>query len=94
MVDDNDVLIDLQAVRKEYDEVTAVESIDFTIRRGEFFSLVGPSGCGKTTTLRMISGFETPTQGRVSLNGEDMTGVPPTLGTPTSSSSTSRCSPT
>ncbi|WP_423745365.1 ABC transporter ATP-binding protein (plasmid) [Haladaptatus sp. SPP-AMP-3] len=77
MVDDNDVLIDLQAVRKEYDEVTAVESIDFTIRRGEFFSLVGPSGCGKTTTLRMISGFETPTQGRVSLNGEDMTGVPP-----------------
>ncbi|MFH5798284.1 ABC transporter ATP-binding protein [Haladaptatus sp. CMAA 1911] len=77
MVDDNDVLIDLHGIRKEYDEVTAVKNIDFTIRRGEFFSLVGPSGCGKTTTLRMISGFETPTAGTVSLNGENMAGVPP-----------------
>ncbi|WP_227375902.1 ABC transporter ATP-binding protein [Haladaptatus halobius] len=74
---EGDVLIDLQGVHKEYDEVTAVDDIDFTIRMGEFFSLVGPSGCGKTTTLRMISGFETPTRGTVSLNGKDMTGVPP-----------------
>ncbi len=73
----DDILIDLQGVRKEYDEVTAVSDIDFTIRRGEFFSLVGPSGCGKTTTLRMISGFETPTSGAVYLDGKDMTGVPP-----------------
>ncbi|WP_435152615.1 ABC transporter ATP-binding protein [Haladaptatus sp. DFWS20] len=77
MAGDDDVLIDLRGVSKEYDEVTAVDEIDFSIRRGEFFSLVGPSGCGKTTTLRMISGFETPTTGTVSLNGTDMTGVPP-----------------
>ncbi|WP_227355213.1 ABC transporter ATP-binding protein [Haladaptatus salinisoli] len=73
----DDALIQLRGVRKEYDEVTAVEDVDFTIRRGEFFSLVGPSGCGKTTTLRMISGFETPTAGTVSLDGVNMAGVPP-----------------
>ena len=70
-------LIRLDDVRKEFGDVTAVDGIDFRIERGEFFSLVGPSGCGKTTTLRMISGFETPTDGDVVIDGRDMAGVPP-----------------
>ena len=70
-------LIQLTDVRKEFGDVTAVNGIDFSIERGEFFSLVGPSGCGKTTTLRMISGFETPTDGQVVIDGREMQGVPP-----------------
>ncbi|WP_276299606.1 ABC transporter ATP-binding protein [Halorussus lipolyticus] len=70
-------LIRLDDVRKEFGDVTAVDGIDFRIERGEFFSLVGPSGCGKTTTLRMISGFETPTDGDVVIDGRNMQGVPP-----------------
>jgi len=73
----DDALIELSNVRKEFGDVTAVDGIDLTIKRGEFFSLVGPSGCGKTTTLRMISGFESPTGGAVLLDGTDMTSVPP-----------------
>jgi spermidine/putrescine transport system ATP-binding protein len=57
--------------------VTAVESVDLTIGEGEFFSLLGPSGCGKTTTLRMIGGFEEPTEGQILLYGSDVVGVPP-----------------
>ncbi|WP_435177371.1 ABC transporter ATP-binding protein [Halorussus sp. AFM4] len=72
-----EALIELHDVRKEFGDVTAVDGIDFRIERGEFFSLVGPSGCGKTTTLRMISGFETPTDGDVVIDGRDMRGVPP-----------------
>ncbi|MFC4450612.1 ABC transporter ATP-binding protein [Halorussus aquaticus] len=72
-----EALIELDDVRKEFGDVTAVDGIDFRIERGEFFSLVGPSGCGKTTTLRMISGFETPTDGTVVIDGRDMAGVPP-----------------
>jgi spermidine/putrescine transport system ATP-binding protein len=72
-----EALIQLDDVRKEFGDVTAVDGIDFRIERGEFFSLVGPSGCGKTTTLRMISGFETPTDGDVVIDGRDMRGIPP-----------------
>ena len=72
-----DSLVALDDVRKEFDDVVAVQDINLEIRSGEFFSLVGPSGCGKTTTLRMISGFEMPTTGTVSLDGSDMTGVSP-----------------
>ena len=57
--------------------VTAVERVDLTIGEGEFFSLLGPSGCGKTTTLRMIGGFEEPTEGQILLYGVDVVGVPP-----------------
>ncbi len=57
--------------------VHAVERVDLAIRSGEFFSLLGPSGCGKTTTLRMIAGFEEPSEGQVLLYGENQVGVPP-----------------
>ncbi len=57
--------------------MTAVESLDLSIARGEFFALLGPSGCGKTTTLRMIAGFESPSQGVIRLEGIDVTAVPP-----------------
>ncbi|ADQ67204.1 spermidine/putrescine ABC transporter ATPase component [Halogeometricum borinquense DSM 11551] len=70
-------LVELDSVRKEFGDVTAVDRVDFSVRRGEFFSLVGPSGCGKTTTLRMISGFETPTKGDVRIDGRSMVDVPP-----------------
>jgi len=57
--------------------VTAVERVDLVIGEGEFFSLLGPSGCGKTTTLRMIGGFEEPTEGQILLYGNDVVGTPP-----------------
>jgi putative spermidine/putrescine transport system ATP-binding protein len=57
--------------------VVAVDRIDLDVRDGEFFSMLGPSGSGKTTTLRMIAGFERPTEGRIVLHGKDVTGLPP-----------------
>jgi len=69
--------IELERVVKAFGEVTAVDDVSFTIRGGEFFSLLGPSGCGKTTTLRLIAGFEEPTSGRILLQGGDVTRVPP-----------------
>ncbi|WP_029003078.1 ABC transporter ATP-binding protein [Azorhizobium doebereinerae] len=69
--------IELSAVSKSYDGgARAVDAIDMTIEPGEFFSLLGPSGCGKTTTLRMIAGFETPTDGVIRVGGADITRVP------------------
>jgi len=67
----------LDGVTKLFGSVVAVHELDLTIPGGEFFSMLGPSGCGKTTTLRMIGGFEEPTGGRVLLQGEDVTWVPP-----------------
>ena len=57
--------------------VVAVDRIDLDVQDGEFFSMLGPSGSGKTTTLRMIAGFEQPTEGRILLHGRDVTGQPP-----------------
>jgi putative spermidine/putrescine transport system ATP-binding protein len=62
---------------KRFGDVEAVAGIDLEIADGEFFSMLGPSGSGKTTTLRMIAGFERPTEGRVLLHGQDVTDVPP-----------------
>ncbi|MFB6195032.1 MAG: ABC transporter ATP-binding protein [Haloplanus sp.] len=64
-------------LRKEFGDVIAVDGVDLEIEDGEFFALLGPSGCGKTTTLRMIAGFETPTEGRVHIDRADVTGTPP-----------------
>lgn len=72
-----DVLVELQNVRKEFGDVTAVDGMGLTIQKGEFFSLLGPSGCGKTTCLRMISGFETPTGGQILFEGTDVSNTPP-----------------
>jgi spermidine/putrescine transport system ATP-binding protein len=66
-----------QDVSKRYGSVRAVDRVSLTIRRGEFFSLLGPSGCGKTTLLRMLAGFEQPDSGRVLLDGQDITELPP-----------------
>jgi spermidine/putrescine transport system ATP-binding protein len=62
---------------KRFAEVTAVDGINLDMPSGEFFSMLGPSGCGKTTTLRMIAGFEQPTEGKILLDGNDMQYTPP-----------------
>ncbi len=62
---------------KRFGDVAAVAGIDVDMPSGEFFSMLGPSGCGKTTTLRMIAGFEQPTEGKILLDGADMAYTPP-----------------
>jgi spermidine/putrescine transport system ATP-binding protein len=69
--------VELVQLRKQFGEVAAVDGIDVSIDAGEFFSLLGPSGCGKTTTLRLIAGFERPTDGKILLDGNDMAATPP-----------------
>jgi spermidine/putrescine transport system ATP-binding protein len=69
--------IRLEEVTKRFDDVVAVEGVTLEIPRGSFFALLGPSGCGKTTTLRMIGGFEEPTEGTIFLGDRDVTGLPP-----------------
>jgi spermidine/putrescine transport system ATP-binding protein len=72
-----DPVITVDHVFKRFGGYVAVRDADFTIARGEFFSMLGPSGCGKTTTLRMIAGFEEPTEGRILLEGRDVSHTPP-----------------
>jgi putative spermidine/putrescine transport system ATP-binding protein len=67
----------LADIRKVYGEIEAVRRVNLTVEKGEFFSLLGPSGCGKTTTLRMVAGFVQPTEGRILIQGKDITNVPP-----------------
>jgi spermidine/putrescine transport system ATP-binding protein len=69
--------IRLHGIVKRFGDTTAVAGLDLDIARGAFYALLGPSGCGKTTTLRMIGGFEDPTEGRVFLGGADVTDLPP-----------------
>jgi spermidine/putrescine transport system ATP-binding protein len=69
--------IQVEGCTKRFGDVTAVDDISLTIPGGEFFSMLGPSGCGKTTTLRMIAGFEMPDAGRIVLQGNEVTHVPP-----------------
>ncbi len=66
----------LDGVSKRFEQNTVVDAIDLTMEQGEFFTMLGPSGCGKTTTLRMISGLEDPSDGRIYLQGQDVTAVP------------------
>ncbi len=70
-------MIRLQGVRKTFGDFVAVDRVDLDIYPGEFFSLLGGSGCGKTTLLRMLAGFEIPTEGRILIGGADMSAVPP-----------------
>ena len=69
--------LELENVRKEFNNSVAVENFNLKVERGEFVSFLGPSGCGKTTTLRMIAGFELPTSGAITINGVEMTNTPP-----------------
>ncbi|MEE9301822.1 MAG: ABC transporter ATP-binding protein [Alphaproteobacteria bacterium] len=72
------IIIELQGLTKVFPgEVVAVDDVSLTIQEGEFLTMLGPSGCGKTTTLRIIGGFEFPDSGKVILDGEDITDLPP-----------------
>jgi spermidine/putrescine transport system ATP-binding protein len=73
MPEDQGVAIALEGVSKRFGKHLAVDDVTLSIREGEFFSLLGPSGCGKTTSLRMIAGFEVPDEGRIVLEGKDVT---------------------
>src|SRR5688500_5500750 len=66
----------LERVTKRFGDFTAVREMELDIPGGQFFTMLGPSGCGKTTTLRMVAGFEEPSEGRVLLDGDDVTGLP------------------
>jgi spermidine/putrescine transport system ATP-binding protein len=76
-VAETDSDIHLEGVTKAFADTVAVDDLTMSIERGAFFAMLGPSGCGKTTTLRMIGGFEDPTDGRVYLGGSDVTDHPP-----------------
>src|ERR1700737_2030062 len=69
--------VEVERVTKSFGDFKAVDDVSLKIYKGEIFCLLGASGCGKTTLLRMLGGFETPTSGRILIDGEDMTGVPP-----------------
>src|SRR5262245_55270965 len=75
MAEERDVPIALEGVSKRFGKAAAVRDVTLAIREGEFFSLLGPSGCGKTTTLRMIAGLEAPDEGRIFLQGKDVTTI-------------------
>lgn len=73
----SETYIQLRGVTKKYDAITAVDTVDLNIRKGEIFALLGASGCGKTTLLRLLAGFEIPTDGQITIDGEDMQSIQP-----------------
>jgi len=72
----SDPMLKIESLHKSFTGQNSVHDVSLEIRDGEFFSLLGPSGCGKTTLLRMIAGLETPTSGRILLDGKDLTHLP------------------
>jgi ABC-type Fe3+/spermidine/putrescine transport system ATPase subunit len=72
-----DSAVEIRSVSKLFGDFRAVDNVTLSIAPGEFFSLLGPSGCGKTTLLRMLAGFEHPSQGSILIGGREMAGVPP-----------------
>src|SRR5476649_1944892 len=70
-------IVQIERATKRFGEIMAVDGVDLEIVRGELFALLGGSGCGKTTLLRLLAGFEAPDAGRILIDGQDMTGVPP-----------------
>jgi spermidine/putrescine transport system ATP-binding protein len=73
----NEIDVQVENLTKKFGVFKAVDNVSFSVKRGSFFSLLGPSGCGKTTILRMISGFEVPTQGNVYIGNKRVNEVPP-----------------
>jgi putrescine transport system ATP-binding protein len=73
----SETYIQLRGVTKKFDAMTAVDTVDLNIRKGEIFALLGASGCGKTTLLRLLAGFEIPTDGQITIDGEDMQSIQP-----------------
>lgn len=74
---DTSPLVRIENVTKKFGDMSALDDLSLDIARGEFVTFLGPSGCGKSTTLRILGGFETPTTGRILLNDEDVTKLPP-----------------
>ena len=72
-----DNIIEIKGITKVFDNVTVLDDLSLSIRRGQFVTLLGPSGCGKTTLLRLIAGFETPTAGEIYIEGAPITSIPP-----------------
>ncbi len=72
-----DPIVTIAGVSKRFGAIVAVDRVDLEVRRGELFALLGGSGCGKTTLMRMLAGFETPDEGRLLIDGQDMSGIPP-----------------
>ena len=73
----NENIIELKSITKRFEDgFAAVDNFNLEVKRGEFVTFLGPSGCGKTTTLRMIAGFDIPTEGQILLNGEDISRMP------------------
>ena len=70
-------MLEIRQVTKRFGQLSAVKDVSLTINKGEIFALLGGSGCGKTTLLRMMSGFETPSEGAILIDGEDVSKVPP-----------------
>ena len=69
--------LEFRDISKHYGDIKAVDHVSLEVKQGEFFSLLGPSGCGKTTLLRTLAGFEQPDTGRIILDGQDITDLPP-----------------
>ncbi len=76
-MEENEYIIQVEQVTKAFDQKVVLSKVSLNIKRGEFVTILGPSGCGKTTLLRMIAGFETPTEGVIKLEGNDITKIPP-----------------
>lgn len=74
--DSHELDIEFRNVTKRFDDVVAVDNVSLTVERGAFFSFLGPSGCGKTTSLRLIAGFDQPTEGDVFISGNSVVGIP------------------
>ncbi|MBQ7269265.1 MAG: polyamine ABC transporter ATP-binding protein [Bacteroidales bacterium] len=72
-----DTIINIEGLSQSYGDKQVLHDINLYVRRGEFVTLLGPSGCGKTTLLRLIAGFLQPTEGRILLEGRDISGIPP-----------------
>ena len=77
MSENEEAFIQIKEISKHFGDVIAVNKVDLDIKKGELFSILGASGSGKTTLLRMMAGLEIPTEGKIFIDGIDMTNVPP-----------------